>query len=621
MFSVMIIWGLSLLMSPLCAYSQTQESTVILDSLSKSEIPKLNTKISLSISHMQVDDLLRAVANEAELNVSIPERIGNLSSINFTEVKSKDILSYLCKENNLLLEVVGNIIKIYPRPLPVQKEREIIVEYNKLNNTIVLDLMSDPLQKVVKLISKKSGVNIIISPEVSRMNVSGFYKDVSIEKSLELLALSNNINVEKESDELFIIEKKLVSARSKKIKNVDDRDFGFIFSSNRDIIIDKETGISISVKDVLLSNLFEFVANEAGLKYRMYGALDGRISVNVKNVKMEAFLYNLFKGTKYSYRLQNGICYTGAKNLPYIKDCQLIQLNNRSVLDLTKKLPTASLKNLEIKEFEELNSLFVCGYSEDIFEFKSLLKYVDKKVPVVLIDVMIIDVKNSSDLSFGMTAGIGDQSATSSGKIYPSVDVTLSSSSINRTLNNIGLSSLGRLSPNIYVKLKALEEAGKIDIKSTPRLSTLNGNEAKLKIGQKEYYKETRNSYWGTQDPQLSAQINYKPVEANLEIRIKPIVTGDGSVNMKIFVEQSDFTKRMDANAPPGLITRQFESMIRVMDRETILLGGLEVSSKETGSSGLPFIARIPVLRWIFGYRTKKKSKTRLNVIIKPTIL
>ena len=55
---------------------------------------------------------------------------------------------------------------------------------------------------------------------------------------------------------------------------------------------------------------------------------------------------------------------------------------------------------------------------------------------------------------------------------------------------------------------------------------------------------------------------------------------------MKFFVEQSDFTKRMDENAPPGLITRQFESMIRVMDRETILLDGLEVNSKETGSAG-----------------------------------
>lgn len=616
-FMMTVIFGLSLLFNPLIIYSQNTDTAVLLDSLSKKVIPKLKTKISLSISHMQVEELLRAVANESELNLSLPKRINNVSSINFIDVYSKDIISYLCKENDLLIEVIGNIIQIYPRPLPIKQKREIVVEYNKLTKTILLDLHNDFLYKLSKIISEKSGVNIIISPEIVNIKVSGFYKDLTIDKTLELLALSNGIHLKKESNKLFILKKKLKiddSVRGSEALNLS-------FNKNRNVIISKERGITLNVRNESLGSLFEYVANETGLKYRIYGKIDAKVSVDVKGVDMESFLYNIFKGSKYSYRLQNGICYVGNKQLPYIKDCQLIALNKRSVVDLSKKLPRASLMNLEIKEFEELNSLFVCGYSEDIFEFKLLLNKIDQRVPVVLIDVMIIDIKNSSDLSFGLTAGIGDKVTKSSGKIFPSIDATFSSSSVNKTLSNIGLSSLGRLSPNLYVKLKALDEEGKVDIKSTPRLSTLNGNEAKLKIGQKQYYKETKNSYWGTQDPQLSAQVNYKPVEANLEIKIKPIVSGDGSVNMKIFVEQSDFTKRMDENAPPGLITRQFESTIRVMDRETILLGGLEVNSKETGSSGLPFIAKIPILRWIFGYSTKKKSKTRLNIIIRPTIL
>jgi type IV pilus assembly protein PilQ len=612
-----VIFGLSLLFNPLTIYSQNTDTAVLLDSLSKKAIPKLKTKISLSISHMQVEELLRAVANESELNLSLPKRINNVSSINFIDVYSKDIISYLCKENDLLIEVIGNIIQIYPRPLPVKQKRKIVVEYNKLTKTILLDLHNEFLYKLSKIISEKSGVNIIISPEIVNIKVSGFYKDLTIDKTLELLALSNGIHLKKESNKLFILKKRLKiddSVRASEALNLS-------FNKNRNVIISKERGITLNVRNESLGSLFEYVANETGLKYRIYGKIDAKVSVDVKGVDMESFLYNIFKGSKYSYRLQNGICYVGNKQLPYIKDCQLIALNKRSVVDLSKKLPRASLMNLEIKEFEELNSFFVCGYSEDIFEFKLLLNKIDQRVPVVLIDVMIIDIKNSSDLSFGLTAGIGDKVTKSSGKIFPSIDATFSSNSVNKTLNNIGLSSLGRLSPNLYVKLKALDEEGKVDIKSTPRLSTLNGNEAKLKIGQKQYYKETKNSYWGTQDPQLSAQVNYKPVEANLEIKIKPIVSGDGSVNMKIFVEQSDFTKRMDENAPPGLITRQFESTIRVMDRETILLGGLEVNSKETGSSGLPFIAKIPILRWIFGYSTKKKSKTRLNIIIRPTIL
>ncbi len=171
------------------------------------------------------------------------------------------------------------------------------------------------------------------------------------------------------------------------------------------------------------------------------------------------------------------------------------------------------------------------------------------------------------------------------------------------------------------MKLKALEDDGYVNIRSTPRLSTINGNEAKMSIGKTEYYKEERQDYFGTQDPQLSKQITYKEVQAELSVIIRPVVAGNESVSLNVKVEQSDFTERISDEGPPGKTSRKFESIIQVMDRETILLGGLEEELNKRSTKGVPFLSRVPVIKWLFGSNQKSREKNRLNILIKPVII
>lgn len=159
-----------------------------------------------------------------------------------------------------------------------------------------------------------------------------------------------------------------------------------------------------------------------------------------------------------------------------------------------------------------------------------------------------------------------------------------------------------------------------IDIRSTPQLSTLNGHSASLVIGQTEYYQEETQNIWGTQDPQLVTQKNYKPVEAKLQIVIKPFVTGNGQVSMDINVTQSEFTTRISEFAPPGLVSREFKSKISVRNQDMVLLGGLEENSSSKSSKGWPLLSRIPVIKWLFSSKTNKNEKSQLNIFIKPTV-
>ena len=77
----------------------------------------------------------------------------------------------------------------------------------------------------------------------------------------------------------------------------------------------------------------------------------------------------------------------------------------------------------------------------------------------------------------------------------------------------------------------------------------------------------------------------------------------------------------ISTTAPPGTINRDFQSLIRVKNGEMIMLGGLEENTNSSSGRGLPLISRIPVLKWIFGNRTKSKSENKLTIFIKPTII
>ncbi|MCH8903113.1 MAG: hypothetical protein IIA45_04275 [Bacteroidetes bacterium] len=125
----------------------------------------------------------------------------------------------------------------------------------------------------------------------------------------------------------------------------------------------------------------------------------------------------------------------------------------------------------------------------------------------------------------------------------------------------------------------------------------------------------------GTQNPQTVITDQYIPISANLSISILPVVSGNDQVTLDIKVEMTNFTGKSSPNAPPGSATRQFESLIRVKNNEMIMLGGLEEKEYSETGSGLPFLSRVPVLKWFFSSRTKTKSTGKLSIFIKPTII
>ena len=292
------------------------------------------------------------------------------------------------------------------------------------------------------------------------------------------------------------------------------------------------------------------------------------------------------------------------------------------ILDM---IPDGVVNELEIEMDRELNSFIVSGSQENINNFKSLITAIDKPVPVILIETMIIEINRTSTIETGVEWGLGDAPVQDQGLIFPNTDLTLGANTVNRVLGGLeGLTSLnlGRVVPNFFANLKAMETNGDININSTPKLSVLNGHEAQLSIGQTTYYVITQTNIIGSQNPQTNTIQNFQPIEAELGVFIKPTVSLEGEITMGIVVNQSTFSStRIAPNAPPDINTRKFTSTIRVRDKDIVVLGGLEDVIRSNTGTGVPFLARIPIIKFLFSKRVREGTKRKLAILIRPVVL
>jgi type IV pilus assembly protein PilQ len=165
-----------------------------------------------------------------------------------------------------------------------------------------------------------------------------------------------------------------------------------------------------------------------------------------------------------------------------------------------------------------------------------------------------------------------------------------------------------------------MEANGDLKVKSTPKITTLNGHRAYFSNGQTSYYAVTERNIIGSDNPQTNEITNYLPVDAELGLTIKPLVAGDGEITLDISVIQSSFGSRIDDNAPPDINSREFNSIIRMRDQDIVILGGLDEDYLNKSGSGVPFLARVPIIKYLFSRQVREGRKSKLTVLIKPTV-
>jgi type IV pilus assembly protein PilQ len=603
-----------------------------LTDLAKSDAHGLNEKIDFSVSGSSIQEFLRGLAESNNLNISVDSDLDAKIYNNFTNEKVLNIIMFLVREHDLDVRFVGSIISISkyraPSALLVIKPREISIKYNNYTNTIVMDLSSDTLSSVVKKITQVSKKNVIIASGIGTRIISVYVEDMPFDQALEMMCYSNQLKVVKTGDNFYVIKgleegEDPLAAKNKVYRKPlpVGSTSGITYLEVKDSLNKKM--ISIGAVNAPIADVIKLAAQETGINYFLFTDIKGTTTTTIEHVDFNEFLHYLLKGTSYTYKYEGGIYLVGDRNQEGLRAYKVIQFQNRSLTSIMEVIPAELKKGVEIKEFKELNSILLSGSYPQILEIEAFILQLDRVVPMVLIEVTLMDVKKGRTLKTGMKAGISD-SVKSGGQILPGFDFTFSATDINNFIDRLGIGNalnMGKVSPNFYMSLSALETNSNVEVRTMPKLSTLNGHDANLSIGSTRYYSVNTQNVMGSLNPQTVVTQQWNSVQANLSINIKPVVSADDQVTLEIEVNISDFLDDAPPNAPPNSASSQFKSIVRVRNEDMIVLGGLERYSKSKSTGGIPILSRIPILKYLFSNVNKSSGKTITVVFIKPTII
>lgn len=606
-----------------------------------------------------IQEIITSIAQQTKINITIDASIKKEVVSNFTKVKIKDVLIYLCQEHDLDIKFTGSILSVVPYQAPILAPtlKEIGVYYNKYNSTLSLDLNNDTLSNVARKITQQSAANIIVSPKAQQQKVNGFVDKLSVDAALKLLAKSNDLHLTVTDEGAFFLRTKAeipqeeLDALTKGKKLTIGSGINYEAIENLSIVTKLDSAADEYVMDIQAINvpfyqIVKGVSIEMGKDYFLFGA-DGSvaststnknkttvtannsgagnlISLKLQNVNFDEFLNYILTGTDLTYKIDNNIYFIGDRAMEGLRETKNIQLQYRSAKEIEKSIPKELLDKVTLYPFLELNSIILSGSAPNIKEVEDFLRDIDKLVPVVMIELIIMDVQRNRLTETGLEMGIGDKPVENEHiGLTPGFDFQLGAGSVNKLLTMLagqGIVNLGNVLPNFYFSLKAIEEVGLVKTHSRPQLSTLNSHKATFNIGETRYYLETRTTVQGVQGSVTQQDVNYKSVQADFTINVTPYVSGDEQITLEIDVQQSDFLGQLQLNTPPAQVTRKFDSQIRIKNGDMIALGGLESKEQSNTARGLPLLARIPILNFL-GNKKNLNNNSELIIFIKPTIV
>lgn len=188
------------------------------------------------------------------------------------------------------------------------------------------------------------------------------------------------------------------------------------------------------------------------------------------------------------------------------------------------------------------------------------------------------------------------------------------------TLNNpAGSLALSILNAGylLDVELSAIQEQGRGEVLSNPRVVTSNQKEAVIKQGREIGY-VTLTGTGGT----LTPTVNFK--EAVLELKVTPTITNDGRVFLNMGVKKDEldgFVSVGSFGQVPQIAKREVNTAVLVDDGQTVVIGGVYEFSDSTDISKVPFLGDVPILGNLFRNKNHTKTKAELLVFVTPKVM
>ena len=295
---------------------------------------------------------------------------------------------------------------------------------------------------------------------------------------------------------------------------------------------------------------------------------------------------------------------------------------------------------------ERTGTLIITDLPRNMGVIDDLLQTLDVQIQQVQIEARVVEANKNWQQEFGVKwpqANSGNASITSTGTTSTSTPWVGSTSpfwngatglnrpasgqqaavawtpgkdgstSITSPAGELWLSFLSnRFSINAV--LQAMQTEGTLKIVSAPKVVTQNNKKATILSGEKIPYPTQQGGAQG-------GAITVAFIDANLSLEVTPQITNEGTIIMDLKVEkaEADFTRTV--NGTPTILRKSIETQVLVRDGGTAVLGGVYVTNSSSGQTGVPFLANLPLVGFLFRNNTKQDKNVELLIFITPRII
>jgi type IV pilus assembly protein PilQ len=283
------------------------------------------------------------------------------------------------------------------------------------------------------------------------------------------------------------------------------------------------------------------------------------------------------------------------------------------------------------------NALIVHASREKIRQAEQIISQLDRPTRQVLIEAKIVETSQSTARALGVQWGglnleqsgskfnwIGGPLGSYDGSIIDATDgsSTLFLPAVDNIVNfpadmgDVG-ATLGlqfqdlRHNYLLSMQLSALQEEGKLNILSSPSITTLDNQEASIASGREVPYQAV--------DENDNITIVYK--EAELSLNITPHIIDEDTLRLSVSTHKDELDFTNTVGGYPTIITKNAETQVILFNGQTMVIGGLSKETTSDAESGVPVLKDIPFLGALFRNTDKNNDMEEILIFITPHIL
>ncbi|MDD5774161.1 MAG: secretin and TonB N-terminal domain-containing protein [bacterium] len=400
--------------------------------------------------------------------------------------------------------------------------------------------------------------------------------------------------------------------------------------------------------DAEISDVLRILAEEFQLNIVAGTDIKGKVTVSFNNVTLDDALASILRVNGYDYVKKDNIIRIIKLGQPGVEtESRVFTLKHVDAANIKASLGAMISQYGSIETMVRRNGvgsertkdrskiLVVTDVPGNLKKIEDVIIQLDTPSSQVLIEAKIVEVGLGQDKNLGIDWNV--QAAVSGSKVpttFPMANKNMnvgippapSDGSFPQDkifpYSNSGQFAFGALDfANFTAILQATQGKTDFNVLSSPSISTLDNQEARIVIGEvvpiPVYAYNIQRGGWEI--------TGYSDQDVGITLTVTPHITPEGYVIMEIVPEVSEITGWITGpsgqNEKPIVSTRKADTQLKVKDGKTIVIGGLIKNKKTQTIKKVPLLGDIPLLGYLFRSKKDAIERTDLYVFVTPRVL